>query len=52
MNQRKADDPEPEQVLSPVEHARVTDMEDEMRKLWIENEFRKEAAAFFARTQP
>jgi transposase len=35
-----------------VERARVKDMEDEIRRLRMENEFLKKAAAFFARTQP
>jgi transposase len=52
VNQWKADNPEPEKALSPVERARVTEMEDEIRKLRMENEFLKKAAAFFAKTQP
>jgi transposase-like protein len=43
---------EPEEPLSPVERARVKEMEDEIRRLRMENEFLKKAAAFFARTQP
>ena len=42
--------PEPEPSLSPVERARVKEMEDEIRRLRMENEFLKKAAAFFART--
>jgi len=43
--------PEPEaSELSPVERARVKEMEDEIRRLRMENEFLKKAAAFFART--
>lgn len=43
--------PEPgEGVLSPVERARVSEMEAEIRRLRMENEFLKKAAAFFART--
>ena len=34
----------------PVERARVKEMEDEIRRLRMENEFLKKAAAFFART--
>jgi transposase len=30
----------------------VKDMEDEIRRLRMENEFLKKAAAFFARTHP
>ena len=52
MNQRKAEHPEHEKALSPLERARVAEMEDEIRKLRMENEFLKDAAAFFAKTQP
>ncbi len=44
--------PEPEQPLTPMERARVKELEDENRRLRMENEFLKKAAAFFARTQP
>jgi transposase-like protein len=44
--------PEPDQPLSPVERARVTELEEENRRLRMENEFLKKAAAFFARTHP
>jgi transposase len=44
--------PKPDQPLTPVERARVKEMEDEIRRLRLENEFLKKAAAFFARTQP
>jgi transposase-like protein len=46
------ENPEPEQPLTPVERARVTELEEENRRLRMENEFLKKAAAFFARTQP
>ena len=42
--------PAPVQALSPVERARVTELEEENRRLRMENEFLKKAAAFFART--
>jgi transposase-like protein len=42
--------PDPVPDLSPVERARVKEMEDEIRRLRMENEFLKKAAAFFART--
>ena len=42
--------PEPETALSPVERARVRELEEENRRLRMENEFLKKAAAFFART--
>ncbi len=38
--------PEPDQPLSPVERARVNEMEAEIRRLRMENEFLKKAAAF------
>jgi transposase len=45
--------PEPgDPVLSRVERARVSEMEAEIRRLRMENEFLKKAAAFFARTHP
>ena len=44
--------PEPEKALTPVERARVQEMEEEIRRLRMENEFLKKAAAFFARTHP
>lgn len=43
--------PEPEPDLSPLERVRVAEMEDEIRRLRMENEFLKKAAAFFAREQ-
>jgi transposase-like protein len=52
VNGWRRDNPEPEKALTPVERARVAEMEDEMRRLRMENEFLKKAAAFFARTQP
>lgn len=44
--------PEPVQPLTPVERVRVKELEDEVRRLRMENEFLKKAAAFFARTHP
>ena len=44
--------PEPEQQLTPVERARMSELEEENRRLRMENEFLKNAAALFARTQP
>jgi transposase-like protein len=52
VNAWRRDHPEPEQSLTPVERARVKELEDENRRLKMENEFLKKAAAFFARTQP
>jgi transposase len=42
--------PEPETALSPLERAHVSELEEENRRLRMENEFLKKAAAFFART--
>ena len=42
--------PEPDKAISPVERVRVSEMEAEIRRLRMENEFLKKAAAFFART--
>ena len=42
--------PEPGKALSPMERARVSELEEENRRLRMENEFLKKAAAFFART--
>lgn len=52
LNIWRRENPEPEPDLSPVERARVKEMEEEIRRLRMENEFLKKAAAFFARTQP
>jgi len=41
VNQWKRDNPEPEKALSLVERARVVEMEGEIRKLRMENEFLK-----------
>ena len=48
----RGDNPQPVPDLSPVERARVSEMEAEIRRLRMENEFLKKAAAFFAKTQP
>jgi transposase-like protein len=44
--------PEPDEPVTPTERVRVKEMEDEIRRLRMENEFLKKAAAFFARTHP
>ncbi len=44
VNVWRRDHPEPESDLSPVERARVAEMEDEIRRLRMENEFLKKAA--------
>jgi transposase len=40
----------PTAAISRIERARVSEMEAEIRRLRMENEFLKKAAAFFART--
>jgi transposase-like protein len=52
VNAWRQDHPAPDEPLTPVERARVTELEDEIRRLRMENEFLKKAAAFFARTHP
>jgi transposase-like protein len=52
VNAYRRANPEPSEPLSPVERAHVKEMEEEIRRLRMENEFLKKAAAFFARTQP
>jgi transposase-like protein len=52
VNSWRRANPQPDQALTPVEHVRVREMEEEIRRLRMENEFLKKAAAFFARTQP
>jgi transposase-like protein len=52
VNAWRREHPGPDQALSPVERARVNELEEENRRLRMENEFLKKAAAFFARTHP
>lgn len=52
VNAWRREHPEPDQPLSPVERARVRELEEENRRLRMENEFLKKAAAFFAREHP
>lgn len=52
VNVWRKENPEPEPELSPVERAKMRQLEEEVRRLRMENEFLKKAAAFFARTQP
>jgi len=52
VNAWRRDNPGPDQALSPVQRARVNELEEENRRLRMENEFLKKAAAFFARTHP
>jgi len=52
VNAWRHEHPEPNQPVNPVERAHVQEMEAEIRRLRMENEFLKKAAAFFARTHP
>ncbi|SCL17492.1 transposase [Micromonospora rhizosphaerae] len=52
VNAWRREHPEPDQPVNPTERARVKEMEEEIRRLRMENEFLKKAAAFFARTHP
>jgi transposase-like protein len=41
VNAWRREHPEPDQAISPVERARVKELEDEVRRLRMENEFLK-----------
>lgn len=45
VNTWRREHPEPEPEITPTERARVAEMEDEIRRLRVENEFLKKAAA-------
>ncbi|MDA9802797.1 transposase [bacterium] len=47
VNQWKADNPEPEKALSPLERDRVAEMEASIRKPRMENEFLKKGSGAF-----
>jgi transposase-like protein len=44
VNAWRREHPEPDDPLTPVERARVKEMEDEIRRLRMENEFLKKGA--------
>lgn len=50
VNKHRQAHPEPDTPLTAADRARLSELEDENRKLRMENEFLKKAAAFFART--
>ena len=52
VNAWRHEHPESDQPVSPVERARVKELEAEVARLRMENEFLKKAAAFFARMHP
>ena len=45
----RAENPEPVKALSPLDAARLAEVEEENRRLRMENEFLKKATAFFAK---
>lgn len=51
VNLWRREHPEKEPGMTPLEQLKVREMEDQLRRLRMENEFLKKAAAFFARTQ-
>jgi transposase-like protein len=52
VHQWRQEHPDPSVGPSPVEAARVKELEAEVARLALENDFVKKAAAFFARTLP
>ena len=52
VNAWRNENPAPDPELTPTDRARMREREDEIRRLRMENEFLKKAAAFFAKTQP
>jgi transposase-like protein len=44
--------PEPDSPPGPAGRARLAELEEEVSRLRMENEFLKKAAAFFAKTNP
>ena len=42
--------PEPDKFLTPVERACLAEIEDEIHRLRMENEFHRKGTAFFAKT--
>src|SRR3954453_12312289 len=52
VNIWRRDNPEPVPDLNPVERARVKEMEDEIRRLRMENEFLKKVSKFMAPSAP
>ena len=51
VNNWKDEHPETSQEESPGDRARISELEAEVARLRMENEFLKKAAAFFAREQ-
>lgn len=51
VNRYREEHPEPEKKRTPADHCRLAELEEDNRRLRMENEFLKKAAAFFAREQ-
>jgi len=47
----RKENPEPERKMTPADYGRLAELEEQNRRLKMENEFLKKAAAFFAREQ-
>jgi len=47
----REENPEPEKKMTPADYGRLAELEEQNRRLKMENEFLKKAAAFFAREQ-
>lgn len=52
VNAWKEQHPDQQEPLTVAERARLREIEEDNRRLKMENEFLKKAAAFFAKTQP
>ena len=47
----RLENPEPDKKMTPADYGRLAELEEQNRRLEMENEFLKKAAAFFAREQ-
>src|SRR5699024_1547733 len=47
----RLENPEPDKKMTPADYGRLAELEEQNRRLKMENEFLKKAAAFFAREQ-
>lgn len=50
VNEWNKRNPEPDKSLTPVERACLAEIEDEIHRLRMENEFHRKGTAFFAKT--
>lgn len=51
MKKYRLENPEPDKKMTPADYGRLAELEEQNRRLKMENEFLKKAAAFFAREQ-